>query len=434
VVERAKVLMLDAVGNAFAATAFGFAGAAAAAVRALGAGGVPVIGLDARANARDAALLNGILVHGLDFDDTHLSGVVHVSASALPAALAVAAERHLSGRELLMGYVLGIEIAARIGAAAGGGFHRAGYHPTGIAGAFASAVAAARLGGLDAAQIEAAQGVALSFASGSMQFAEEGADTKRLHGGWAAACGITAAEFARAGFRAPSFSYEGSAGLFRTHVPNEDVDLALLTKDLGDHWQIDDVAVKLYPACHFTHACIEAAVDISTSADLHADDIESVICLVHDDYVPVVCEPRARKIAPGSDYEAKFSLQYLVAAALIHRRLTLAELDDRSRRDPRVLALASRIDHGLDPASGYPAVYSGEVAVRATDGSQLTRRVLVNRGAPERPVERDDVLAKFTANLDFAGLDAGRAARIAEAVLAVERCDDTASFADLLAG
>jgi 2-methylcitrate dehydratase PrpD len=434
VVAQAKLLMLDAIGNAFASTAFPFAADAAAAVRALARGDVPVIGLDVRASARDAALLDGVLVHGLDFDDTHLSGVVHVSASALPAALAVAAARHLPGHELLTGYVLGVEVASRIGAAAGGGFHRAGFHPTGVAGAFASAVIAGRLGGLDAAQIDAAQGVALSFASGSMQFAEEGAATKRLHGGWAAACGITAAELARAGVSAPAFAYEGGAGLFRTHVPQGDVDLALLTKDLGSRWQLDDVAVKLFPACHFTHACLEAAIDIAGSEDLHPDDVQSVTCLVHEDYVPVVCEPRDRKIAPSSDYEAKFALQYLVAAALVHRRLTLAELDDAVRTDAQVLALARRVNYALDPDSGYPDVYSGEVAVRTTDGRDISRRVFVNRGAPERPVTEQDVLEKFHANLAFAGVDDDRAARIADAVLHVERCDDAATLAELLAG
>jgi 2-methylcitrate dehydratase PrpD len=155
---------------------------------------------------------------------------------------------------------------------------------------------------------------------------------------------------------------------------------------------------------------------------------------VHEDYVPVVCEPRDRKVAPSSDYEAKFSLPYLVAAALIHRRLTLAELDDGVRRDPRVLALARRVDHGLDPASGYPAVYSGEVLVRTTDGRELTRRVPVNRGAPQRPVGHDDVIEKFRANLEFAQVDGARAARNSEAVLTADTCDDSASLAELLAG
>jgi len=187
VVHRAKLLLLDATGVAIAASTFDFARRTADALTSMSSGTQPVIGLDARLALRDAALLNGVLIHGLDFDDTHVTGVVHVSASALPAALGVAVERHLSGADLLLGYVLGIEVAARVGAAAGGGMHRAGFHPTGVAGAFGAAVAAGKLTGLDAAQLADAQGVALSFAAGSMQFVEEGAETKRLHPGWAAA-------------------------------------------------------------------------------------------------------------------------------------------------------------------------------------------------------------------------------------------------------
>jgi 2-methylcitrate dehydratase PrpD len=435
VAERAKLLLLDAVGTAFAATTFDFATRALDAISSFGSGPHPVIGCDARLAQRDAALMNGVLVHGLDFDDTHLSGVVHVSASALPVALAAATERHRPGRDFLLGYVLAVEIAARVGAAASGGFHRAGFHPTGVAGAFGAAVAAARLADLTDSQIADAQGFVLSLASGSMQFAEEGAWTKRVHPGWAAAAGITASAFAAHGFVSPQHAYEGGSGLFRTHLRDADVaDLARITKGLGDEWQLDEVAVKLYPACHFTHACIDAALAITHANALRVDDIAAVTCLVHDDYVPVVLEPRARKVAPSSDYEAKFSLPFVVAAALVNDRLSLNELREDALRDPRVLDLARRIDHRSDPDSAYPRFYSGEVIVHTTDGRALRHRELVNRGAPERPVTADAIVAKFRANLEFAGATGPRTERVLDAVLGVDTCPDAAELADVLAG
>jgi 2-methylcitrate dehydratase PrpD len=434
VVDRAKLLVLDAIGTAFASGSFEFSARALDALGSFGAGTHPVIGLDARLDIRDAALMNGILVHGLDFDDTHLTGVVHVSASALPTALALASQRRLRGRDFLLGYVLGVEISARIGAASSGGFHRAGFHATGVAGAFGCAIAAGRLQGLAPTQLRDAQGIALSLASGPMQFVEEGAWTKRIHPGWAAAAGITAAAFARSGFVAPQFAYEGTSGLYRTHLRNEDPDLAVLTKGLGDEWQLDEVAVKLFPACHFTHTCIEAAIDVVTSHQLALGDIERVVCLVHDDYVPVVCEPRQRKIAPASDYEAKFSLQFVVAAALVNRRFTMNELSDEMLHDPLVLDLARRVEYRSDPDSGYPRFYSGEVIVHTTDHQTLSRRQVINQGAPERPIARDEIVAKFRANLEFAHVESARIERLIDATLTVDRCDDASEFAELLAG
>ena len=436
VVDQAKMLIVDAIGIAYASTTFGFANSAAAAMQYLGGGGdQPVIGLPLRLGLRDAALMNGLLIHGLDYDDTHLAGVVHVSATALPAAMGVASARHLSGRDLLLGYILAVEISSRIGAAAAGGFHRAGFHPTGVAGAFGCAVAAARLDDLPAEQIATAQGFAGSLASGSMEFTERGAWTKRAHAGWAAVCGITAAAFAREAFASPDHVYEGRYGLFRTHLPEGEVaDLDALTRGLGERWQIPEVAIKLYPSCHFTHAFVDAVLELQRTESLVADDIDTVTCLIHRDAVPVVCEPRASKLVPQSDYEAKFSLPFVVAATLVHGRFSLNELSDDSLGDARVLALAARITDGDDPLSGYPHAYSGEVVVRTKRGRELRHREQINRGAVERPIGVADVIDKFVANVELAGISEREAHRLVDGVLALEQEDDAAEFALLMAG
>ena len=435
VVDQAKLLIVDALGVAWASTTFSFATSAATAMQSLGEGDQPVIGLALRLGLRDAAMLNGLLIHGLDYDDTHLAGVVHVSATALPTALGVASARHLSGSDLLLGYVLAVEVASRIGAAAAGGFHRAGFHPTGVAGAFGAAVAAARLDNMSAEQIATAQGFVGSLASGTMEFTERGAWTKRAHAGWAAVCGITAAAFARQGFVSPEHVYEGRYGLFRTHLPDgENADLAALTDGLGDRWQIPEVAVKLYPSCHFTHAFIDATVELMRDESLVADDIDAVTCLIHRDAVPVVCEPRASKLVPQTDYEAKFSLPFVVAATLVNSRFSLSELSDDALRDPRVLDLATRITDADDPLSGYPHAYSGEVIVRTKSGRELRHREQVNRGAIERPIGVADVVDKFMANVELAGVGAREAQRMIDAVLTLDSCDDTAEFARQMAG
>ena len=433
VVDRAKLLILDSIGVACASSTFDFAARAGSALQSLGRGDAPVIGLPLRLGLRDAAMLNGILIHGLDYDDTHLAGVVHVSATALPTALGVAWARHLSGRDLLVGYVLGVEIAARVGAVAAGGFHRAGFHPTGVAGAFGSAVAAARLSGLSAERIATAQGFVGSLAAGSMEFAERGAWTKRAHAGWAAACGINAAAFAAHDFVSPEHVYEGRYGLFRTHLPDGEVaDLCALTDGLGARWQIPEVAVKLYPSCHFTHAFVDASLELLRAGSLSADDVDEVTCLIHRDAVPVVCEPRASKLRPETDYEAKFSLPFVVAATIERGRFSLNELSHDALRDQRVLALAERVTSRDDPHSGYPHAYSGEVIVRTKAGHELRHREQINRGAVERPIGPADVIEKFMANAELAAIATADARRIVDEVLAIDTLVDVTGFADAL--
>jgi 2-methylcitrate dehydratase PrpD len=191
--DQALLNILDAVGIAFASTHYEFATRSIAASVALGSGPRGVIACSERLTVRDQAMLNGILIHGLDFDDTHVPGVIHATASALPTAIAIADDRELSGNDLVLGFLVALEIGARVGTAANGGFHAQGFHPTGLAGAFGAATAAAKMIGLDAHGIASAQGIVGSLASGSMEFLETGAWTKRLHPGWAAVSGITAA-------------------------------------------------------------------------------------------------------------------------------------------------------------------------------------------------------------------------------------------------
>ena len=240
VTARAKHLILDAVGIALASTTYDFAHRAMTAISGLaGPGDSAVIGMPARLPLRDAALVNGILVHGLDFDDTHSGGVIHATASVLPTVLAVGARQRASGREMLAAYVLGVEVAARLGAVAKGAFHQVGFHPTGLIGAFACTLAAGRLMGLGEKQLVMAQGLTLSAGSGSLEFLEDGAWNKRFHPGWAAVAGITAAALAQQGFVGAKRAYEGRFGLYASHLQNhfDPANLALATsrpwRDLG---------------------------------------------------------------------------------------------------------------------------------------------------------------------------------------------------------
>src|SRR5215475_6300002 len=432
--ERARHLMLDATGIAYASGRYEFAHKAMTAVAGLGGqGAVPVIGMPARLPLRDAALINGILVHGLDFDDTHSGGVIHATASVLPTVLAVGAQQRASGGEILAAYVLGVEVAARLGAVAKGAFHQVGFHPTGLIGAFACALAAGRLMGLNEKQLVMAQGLTLSAGSGSLEFLEDGAWNKRFHPGWAAVSGITAAALARQGFVGAKRAYEGRFGLYASHLQGhyDPANLALATAGLGQTWELQQVAVKPYPACHFVHACVDAASTLAREHKLDAREIDQVRALVPAEVVKTVCEPAANKRRPANSFDAQFSVPYTVAAALLRGQFSLDELEDDALGDPDILALADRVQYEIDPATTFPRHYTGEVIVTLRGGRTLRHREAINRGNGERPLSEADIIAKFRSNAARA-VSQAKAQDIETSLLSLDQTADVGTLADRL--
>jgi 2-methylcitrate dehydratase PrpD len=420
--ERAKHLILDALGIALACTRWDFAQVTLAGLRELaGPGGdVPVIGHGQNLPLRDAVAMNALLVHGLDYDDTHPAGVIHATTSVLPATLALAGRLGASGSTLLAAYLVGMETATRLGAAARGGFHQVGFHPTGLIGTFGCTLAAAHLLRLPAERIVHAQGIALSLASGSLEFLQDGAWTKRLHPGWAGAAGITAATLAKNGFIGPRAAYEGRFGLYQSHLGPlaEKCDLSLATRGLDSAWETANVAVKPVPACHFTHACADAA------SLLHADwreaPVRRIVARVPAGVMKTVCEPIENKRRPANAYEAQFSIPYSVATGLRFGRFTLDALEPAAYGDPETLALAALVECEADPAADFPRYYGGEVIVELADGRTLKHSEPVNRGAEGRPISNADIVAKYRDNAARA-VDRAHADRILNAVLGLEQ-------------
>jgi 2-methylcitrate dehydratase PrpD len=434
VAARAKHLILDAVGIALASTTYDFAHRALTAIAGLaGAGESPVIGMPAKLPMRDAALMNGILIHGLDFDDTHTGGIIHATSSLLPTVLAVGARRRASGGEMLAAYILGVEAATRLGAVAKGAFHQVGFHPTGLIGAFACALAAGRLMGLGEQQLVMAQGITLSAGAGSLEFLEDGAWNKRFHPGWAATSGITAAALAQQGFVGARRAYEGRFGLYASHLQSHfsPADLTLATAALGKTWELLQVAVKPYPACHFVHACIDAALALVLEHKLDPAEVDGIRALVPAEVVKTVCEPLANKRRPANSYDAQFSIPYVVAATLRRQKFTLAELGDEVLADPAILALADRVNYEVDPRSTFPRHYCGEVIVTTRSGRTLRHREQVNRGNAERPLASAEIVEKFRSNAARA-VSAERAGAIERSVLELEDRADVATLADKL--
>jgi 2-methylcitrate dehydratase PrpD len=433
VLERARHLVLDAVGLAYASTAYRFSGVARDALATFGGGDHPVLGMPDRLSPRDAAVLNGVLVHGMDFDDTHIPAVTHVSAAALPAALSAATVAGASTRDMMLAYVLGVEVSARVGLGGAGGFHDVGFHPTAVAGAFGAAVAAGRLTGLDADGLVAAQGVVGSMSAGLLEFLEDGSWTKRLHPGWAAMCGLTAAAFARAGWTGPAAVYEGRFGLYATHLAGRPNRPEAVGEDLGTHWELMRTAVKPYPICHFNHAFADAALLLRDEHGIDAADVRAIRCAIHPVPGKVVCQPPENKWVPRDEYDAKFSLPFAVSAALARGRFTLAELEDDALADPEILALARKVEVVDDHEGLFPDAYSGRVEIELADGRVVAHREQVNRGHDQRPLTNAEIVEKFEGTIGRVA-DAATAERVRAAVLSLGDDRPAAEFAEACRG
>ena len=427
-----KLCLADAVGIAFASRNYEFARKSLDSLRVLGsAGSSTIIGQPEPVALRDAALMNGLLIHGLDYDDTHLASVIHCSASAFPAALAIAEQRNLTGEELLLATLIAMEVDALLGAQAGGVFQQVGFHPTSVVGIFGATVAAARLMGGDIDALLHAQGVALSLCSGSMAFLDDGSWTKRLHPGWAASAALQAAALGVAGFEGPGEAYGGRFGFYALYAPGASVETEVVSSQLFQEWGLRTVAIKPYPICHFNHAPVDAALALREQCGLTPAAIESVTILLDQRQFGVVVDPIEAKRVPQNEYDAKFSAPYAVATALCRGRFGLAELEDAARLDKDVLALAQRISCAHDERSRYPDAFSGGLKLRLRDGTELEHFECINRGAEGLLLSIEQVREKFLENCALT-IPAAAAQQLWSAILGLDEMNDVTEFMSLL--
>jgi 2-methylcitrate dehydratase PrpD len=422
VVDSVRLRTLDILGIALAASTGESAPSILGALEGWGAAGdCTVIGAKRTAVAPFAILANGALAHSLDFDDTHTTSITHASAVVVPVALALGEAGGFDGRRVITAAVVGYEAITRLGMAAPGAFHARGWHATAVCGAFAAALVAGRLDGLDAARLTAALGIAGSFASGVMEYLEDGSWVKRVHPGWAGHAGAIAAALARGGFTGPATVLEGRFGLYRTFLGAEPDPAPFAT--LGRDWQTPAVGYKPYPCCHLVHAYLDCALELRRAHALDAGAIEAVECRVPAGEVPIVCEPRGAKVRPRSAYDAQFSLPFSVAAALLDGRVGLDTYVPERLNDPARLALAERVTHVIDPDSAFPRGFPGWVRLRLRDGRILEARAPDGRGSLARPLPEAAIVEKFRDNAARA-LPTARVAEIERATLALDTLAD----------
>lgn len=427
--HAASVHVLDTLGCGLAASGLDEADyVITGAAEGAGTGPASGIGVAHGLPPAEAAFVNGVLCHALDFDDTHPDSVTHVSVAVTPAALAAGEAAGADGSTVLAALVAGNEVSTRVGAAAGGLFHARGLHPSGVCGVFGATAAAARARGLDAGTTAHALGIAGSMASGLLEFLADGADTKRLHPGWAAQAGITAARLAAHGATGPATVFEGKRGFYATYLAGVDVDLDAQLADLGEKWNTPAIAFKPYPACHYTHAPVDALAEILREHPLRPDEVKSIVAFTDETGVGLVLEPAADKVRPRTPYDAKFSLPYCLASLLVRGSVEVASFTAEAIADEAVLALTQRVSYEQHEYAPRPDAFGGGVRVETVDGRTFENELRYQRGGAENPMTEDEVREKYRSNAKLAlGSEAVQA--VEDAVMALGEQSDLSFLA-----
>ena len=349
----------------------------------LGSGGAPV-------HAGGAALSNGAMTHAFELDNlTKPDSGSHPGATVFSAALAVAQERGLSGRDLVAGFVAGTETMIRIGHATKHTNEARGFHAPGTTGPFGAAAATGRLLNLDAGKMTNALGVAGSCASGLLEFAHagNGAMVKRLHMGRAAEAGVLAASLAAEGFTGPTSVLEGEAGFLRVYCT--DWDVAELTHGLGTTYFVLDIMLKRY-ACHITaHNPVEALLDLRNEHKFTAADVASIDVAGNERMAKTNNIP-----APADMMLAQYSIPFSVALALYRDPVDPRSFDEGVVHDRAILDMASRIRMPIIPGQDRRDLAT-TVTVHLKDGREFSRKVTSFKGTPERPLAQPELKEKF---------------------------------------
>ncbi len=404
--KRTEELLVDVVGLCVAARRTDYVKAVIGGLDASGA--CTAIGHATAFGPDQAALINGTAAHGEDFDDTFEGGPVHSSAVVAPAVLAVCERFGRDGRSALAGLVTGVETLCRMSMVIPKAIHKAGFHPTSILGTMGSTLGASVAMGLDRRQSVDALGIAGSLSSGIIEYLAEGAWTKRLHAGWAAQAGVQAARFGQQAFLGPRTVFEGTHGLFNGFARSLEGNYDVLFEDFGRKWYMEAITFKPYATGTMNQPYIDCAVRLSKKG-IKPEDVVDVLCETAEGYVHRLWDPLESKHKPANEYAAKFSTPFNIAVAFITGGAGLSAFTEETVRDPRILALASKVHYVVDPDNPYPKAYTGHIRMTLKDGSVVEERQPHIRGGAHEPLSRDEIEDKFRRNVEFGGWDKARA-------------------------
>jgi 2-methylcitrate dehydratase PrpD len=395
-VDAAKKSFLDSLGVTLAASTLGD-GCRAFVDLALGEGGVQestVLGFGAKAPAPMAAFANGSMAHALDFEDVHDSAPVHPNAATVPAALAVAESiGGVSGRSFLTAMVLGCDLACRLGLALKENPLESGWYIPPIIGAFGATAAAGKLLGLSVDQIVNAFSLTLCQATCSAELTVSPRSVVRsVRDAFSAKAGVLSALLAQRGVTGFDRPIEGKAGLFSLYSRGNYDPMALIN-ELGRTFEGANVSFKPWPSCRGTHSFIEAALQVVSESSLAPSDIVGIKVVVSP-VNKMLCEPEDSKKKPATAIDAKFSIPFVLATALLHGGVRLDHFTPQALADQDVLQMAGKVTYEVDSGLTLKEAVRGFVQIHTEDAT-LSRRVDLPYGHPQNPISQEALVAKF---------------------------------------
>jgi len=413
-----RLALLDALGVMLAASTLS---PEAAPFRKLalagGTGHSTLLGHGERVPAPAAALANGALAHALDFEDAFDAAPCHPNAALVPALLALAQERGSSAQDFLTAMAIGCDLTCRMALSLKQPMEAGGWYPPPILGAFGATAGAARLLGLDASATRDALSLALCQATAPGEIKHSHATTIRaVREAFPAQAAVTAALLAEAGVTGFEQPLEGKGGFYRLYAGGQ-WDKAALLDGLGTLYHGEDLSFKRWPACRGTHAYIEAALGLRERLGGAWQTIASLTMVVGD-VQRMLVDPAPRKQAPATAIDAKFSIFFTAALALVHGEVSLHSFDDKARADPQVLGLTARMQAEHNPAR-VPTAFGGILEATLQDGTSFALDVPLPAGHPSRPMPRAAMVEKFIACAGQAALpyDRHEASTLAEHIL-----------------
>ena len=432
VVGLARGFILDGLGVALAGSTDECARILQAHVRQIGGREeVTLLGTGLSASVPKAALANGVAGHAMDYDDTQLSTskeavyglLTHPTTPVLAAVLATGEKEKIRGKDFLLAYILGVEVECRIADAINPHHYQSGFHSTATMGGFGAAMAVGKILALKEEALIRTLGIAASMASGLRE--NFGTMTKPLHAGRAAENGVTAALLARDGFTAALNILEARRGFYNAMAGG--YDQSKIAGRLGRPYFMQEpgISIKPYPSGSLSHPAQDLILDLVKEHDLHAEDIESIEVGTNSNVPNALIYPM-----PKTALEAKFSIPFCMAIAVLERKAGIAQFKDRKVRDPKVVQLMKRVSLYVDgelESLGYDQVRS-RIRIKLKNGKMIEGRYDVARGHPEKPMSWAELGEKFK---DCASLVLPRK-HVDEAIQLVARLEQLETLRPLL--
>jgi 2-methylcitrate dehydratase PrpD len=435
VVAAGKKSILDGLGLALVGSIAKTGEISRTYLRSLGitGGSATIVGSPLKSGVRFAAFANGVGIHADDYDDTQLAVaqdrvyglLTHPTAPCLSAALALAEERKASGSDLLVAYHTGVEVETKISEAIFPRHYQDGFHSTGTCGTFAAAAAAVKLHGANADVCARALGIAASQAAGLRE--NFGTMTKPFHAGRAAEAGIVAVDFALLGWTASDHILEADNGFF--HAAGGGFDPAALR--FGNPWTFvsPGVSIKPFPSGSLTHPAMSVMQGLIREYHVNAGDVESVEVGTNRNMPNALIHHH-----PMDSLQAKFSMEFCMAALLLYGKAGLTEFSDEVVRRSDVQAMIQRVHFGVNAEAeraGYDKMTS-IVKIDMKDGRTISGRADFAKGSPSDPMSFEDVAAKFEDCAKFAKWPSAKSNQIIGHVRKLEDLPDVRTLTALL--